>query len=69
MMTVADPAVGDPATATPSRIFFSFFLSRNEKKRVYSVSNMLPKSFFDHDRHLLTDFLNPALDDDDDDDG
>jgi len=22
---------------------------------------MLPKSFFDHDRHPLTDFLNPPL--------
>jgi hypothetical protein len=34
LVPVVDPAVGDPATATPSRIFFLFFLSRNEKKEV-----------------------------------
>jgi hypothetical protein len=54
VVAVADPPVGDPATATPLKMFFSFFPTRNEK-------NELRKPFFGHDRHPLTDFLDPPL--------
>jgi hypothetical protein len=59
---VADPVVGNPATATP-REFFFHFSSAEMKKKGYPVSNMLQKLFFDHDRHPLTHFLNPPLPD------
>jgi hypothetical protein len=44
-MQVADPAVGDPTTATPRVIFFSFFLNRNEKKGTYCLKQILKTIF------------------------
>jgi hypothetical protein len=48
----------------PLANFFFISPQRKRKKRGYTVSNMLSKSFFDHDRHSLTDFMNPPLDTD-----
>jgi hypothetical protein len=58
---VADPAVGNQATATPSRIYFHFSSAETEtKKRLYCVEHA-SEIVFDQDRHPLTDFLNSPL--------
>jgi hypothetical protein len=49
---------GYPAIAAPSRSYFSFFLSRNEKEKEVVL---LRKPFFDHDRRPLRQTGIPSL--------
>jgi hypothetical protein len=48
--SMADAAVGDPATTTPSR---DFFPQQKRGKSGYIDSNRLRKPTFDHERHPL----------------
>ncbi len=64
---LADPAVGDPATATPRKIVFQFFLDRNEKRGVPAPRIRFENRFLiviitpSTNRHPLTNFLDPPL--------
>jgi hypothetical protein len=49
---------GEPATAAPSRSYFSFFFSRNEKVKEVVL---LRKSVFDHNRRPLRQTAIPSL--------
>jgi hypothetical protein len=64
---VADPAVGDPATAIPSQKFV-FYFSSVETKKVVLVPRVCFKNRFliviaapSTNRHPLTTFLDPPL--------
>jgi hypothetical protein len=64
---VADPAVGDPATATPSYNVFQFCLGRNEKRGVLAPQIRFENRFLiviaalSTNRHPLSNFLDPPL--------
>jgi hypothetical protein len=45
----------------PFARFFSLFSSAETRKRGYIASNRPRKSFFNHNRHPLTGFLEPPL--------
>ncbi len=65
--TVADPAVGDPATATPRKFFFRFFLGRKEKRGVLAPRIRFENRFLvviaapSTNRYPLTNFMDPPL--------
>jgi len=58
VLSVADPPVGDPATATRSDPVFSCFLQQKREKKMECAAS---KAHLGYDRHPLTDFLDPPL--------